>query len=423
MQLRRIQHWPTTPAARESLRARWEALLADADGASIFQCFDWHEAWWESFGAGHELQLLLVEDASEQLLAIAPMMLLRQRLLGIEQRQLMLIGTSNHASDYADLIVARGQSRARRLLLDSIAADRGWTTLELRNLPAGSPTATLLGEHRGLPSPLLQFAAEAPARRLGDRAADLQAANKKSLRRHLNGFVREGAVTLQPLDDIAAIERHIDAFFDQHRQRWAGTPTPSLFADPAQQLFYRGLARRLAGSGRLRFDAVCWQQRVIAYHFGFERNGVFTWYKPSFDPALHQRSPGEVLIKLLLDDALARRLDEFDFTVGSEAFKFRFANVIRQVQRLRVQRRVWQRWPTRARHWLKQAVLALRQRRAQAASGDSPSADMPPARSSCRSWASVASWLACSFTPLAFRSSARLRDLRASALPRSSIGS
>jgi CelD/BcsL family acetyltransferase involved in cellulose biosynthesis len=69
----------------------------------------------------------------------------------------------------------------------------------------------------------------------------------------------------------------------------------------------------------------------IAYHFGFELDGVLTWYKPSFDPELQQRSPGEVLIKLLLDDALARDLDEFDFTVGSEAFKFRFANLIRQV--------------------------------------------------------------------------------------------
>ncbi len=360
MQLRRVQQWPATAVARQTLRARWEALLTDAHGASIFQTFEWHEAWWESFGAGHELQLLLVSDRDDRLLAIAPMMLLRQRRLGFEQRQLMLIGTCNHASDYADLIVARGNSAARRLLLDAIAADRGWSTLELRNLPAGSPTAAILGECKGLPAPLLQFAAEAPALRFGDRSADRQAVNKKSLRRHLNGFAREGAVTLQPLDDIEAIEQHLDAFFDQHRQRWADTATPSLFADPDQQAFYRSLARRLAGSGRLRFDAVCWQQRVIAYHFGFECNGVFIWYKPSFDPSLQQRSPGEVLIKLLLDDALVRGLDEFDFTVGSEAFKFRFANVIRQVQRLRVQRRAWQRWPARARHWLKQALLTLR---------------------------------------------------------------
>jgi len=365
MQLRRLEHWPDTPAARTELRARWDRLLDEAEGASIFQSFDWHEAWWECFGAGHALQLLLVEDDAGELLAIAPLMLLRSRRHGVEQRQLMLIGTSNHASDYADLIVARGHPRARRSLLDAIAADRAWTSLELRNLPAASPTAALLAEHPQLPTALRQFAAEAPARRLGDRDADRQAANKKSLRRHLNGFAREGEVVLRALDDQAAIDEHIDAFFDQHRRRWADTPTPSLFADPAQQAFYRALARRLAGSGRLRFDAVCWQDRVIAYHFGFERNGVFTWYKPTFDPSLVQRSPGEVLIKLLLDDALARGLDEFDFTVGSESFKFRFANVIRHVQRVHVHRRAWQRWPARARHWLKQAVLAIRARKAQ----------------------------------------------------------
>jgi hypothetical protein len=127
MQLHRIQQWPVSPVAREALRARWEGLLTDTQGASIFQTHDWHEAWWESFGAGHELQLLLISDGEDKLLAIAPMMLLRQRRLGLEQRQLMLIGTSNHASDYADLIVARGHAGARRLLLDTIAADRNWT--------------------------------------------------------------------------------------------------------------------------------------------------------------------------------------------------------------------------------------------------------------------------------------------------------
>jgi CelD/BcsL family acetyltransferase involved in cellulose biosynthesis len=46
-----------------------------------------------------------------------------------------------------------------------------------------------------------------------------------------------------------------------------------------------------------------------------------------------------VLIKHLLEDALARGVDEFDFTIGDEAFKYHFANRVRRTEIIRVFRR------------------------------------------------------------------------------------
>jgi CelD/BcsL family acetyltransferase involved in cellulose biosynthesis len=60
------------------------------------------------------------------------------------------------------------------------------------------------------------------------------------------------------------------------------------------------------------------------------------WYKPSFDPAYSRHSPGLVLLHYLVKDAVERGLDEFDFTVGAESFKLRFANEIRTNARFRV---------------------------------------------------------------------------------------
>jgi len=72
----------------------------------------------------------------------------------------------------------------------------------------------------------------------------------------------------------------------------------------------------------------------LAFHFGFEYRRRFIWYKPTFDVQFASRSPGEVLIKFLLEDAIEKKLEEFDFTVGSESFKYRFANRIRFNNRL-----------------------------------------------------------------------------------------
>ena len=64
-------------------------------------------------------------------------------------------------------------------------------------------------------------------------------------------------------------------------------------------------ARLGAARGWLRFDTVRFDGQPIAFHFGFEHRRRFTWYKPAFDIRESARSPGEVLIKHLLDDAIA----------------------------------------------------------------------------------------------------------------------
>ena len=347
MRIRELTAWPTDPGEAAALREEWNALLAHADGATVFQGYDWHAAWWECFGGGHELHLLRVYERSGELVAIAPLMIECRRRLGLLQRRLMLVGTTNHATDYADLIVRSGHARPRRAVLEWMRAHRHlWTQLELRNLQASSPTLALLGEAHDLAGKVLvQFAAEAPTRRLGDPAADRAVLNKRSLRRHVNGFLREGTLELVRLESSPRLDAHCAHFFEQHVARWADTATPSLFHEPAQRRFYRVLAQRLAASGALHFSMVQWRGRAIAYHFGFEQGGVLTWYKPSFDPALAKRSPGEVLIRLLLEDAIGRGLKELDFTVGSEAFKFRFANHVRRVYRVRAWRRGFERVP------------------------------------------------------------------------------
>ena len=69
---------------------------------------------------------------------------------------------------------------------------------------------------------------------------------------------------------------------------------------------------------------------MIAFHFGFLYNKKFLWYKPSFDVRLAKHSPGEVLLKELLEYAYARGCEEFDFSIGEEPFKKRFANILRK---------------------------------------------------------------------------------------------
>lgn len=51
-----------------------------------------------------------------------------------------------------------------------------------------------------------------------------------------------------------------------------------------------------------------------------------------------------MLLKFLLEDAIGRGLEEFDFTVGSEAFKYRFSNLTRSNDRIIVFRSAADYW-------------------------------------------------------------------------------
>jgi CelD/BcsL family acetyltransferase involved in cellulose biosynthesis len=67
----------------------------------------------------------------------------------------------------------------------------------------------------------------------------------------------------------------------------------------------------------------------LAFHFGFDYAGSVIWYKPSFEIRHAARSPGLLLIRNMIQDALERKRHELDFTIGDEQFKDRFANAER----------------------------------------------------------------------------------------------
>jgi hypothetical protein len=85
----------------------------------------------------------------------------------------------------------------------------------------------------------------------------------------------------------------------------------------------------MCDKGWITFTMIESQDTPIAYHFGFIYRNVFVVYKPVYNPLLARRSPGQVLIKELLEHAVERKYDEFDFTVGGEAYKHRFASEVR----------------------------------------------------------------------------------------------
>ena len=329
----RLESWESLP----DLEAAWTTLLDRCPGHSVFQTFAWHACWWEAFCGLDELFVILGYAGSE-LVGVAPMMITREKgPLGGVRKHVRFIGSSNHASDYCDFMIDPEHPQVLDALLEEMnVGAKGFDRLDLSHFPSHSPNkARILEYFEGRGARVsVEFEADAPVRILGDSQADLKAAGKSSLKRHTRFFEKSGDLRFRQCESEEEILGFLDGFFSQHKSRRAQTDAPSQFLDPAQQAFYRELVRALFHHGWLRFDVVLFNGAPLAFHFGFQYQRRFLWYKPTFDVQFACKSPGEVLIKFLLEDAIGRGLEEFDFTVGSEPFKYRFANRIRTNDRI-----------------------------------------------------------------------------------------
>jgi len=351
----RVESWDSVPDLGEA----WDDLLDRSPNCSVFQTFPWHVCWWKAFGAPHDL-LLILAHAGSDLVGIAPMMITRDETPhGRVRKRACFIGSPNHASDYCDFIVDPEVPEALGALVDEVfAASSQCDRLELSHFPGHSPNRVRILEHLGnrRAKTAVEFEADAPVRILGDTEADLKASNKASLKRHTNYFKKAGDLRFHQCGSEAEILSYLDQFFEQHKTRRERTDSPSQFLDPVQRSFYRDLVRDVFPHGWLRFHVVLFNGMPLAFHFGFEYRKRFIWYKPTFDVQYTPRSPGEVLIKFLLEDAIRKGLEEFDFTVGSESFKYRFSNRTRINYRLTVFRSAADYWVYRGKSLLKKLL-------------------------------------------------------------------
>ncbi|MBM0106200.1 GNAT family N-acetyltransferase [Steroidobacter sp. S1-65] len=339
--------------------AAWNAVVARNETNSIFQTYEWFDAWWQTFGAAHQLFFLLLR-ADNRIIGFAALML-RRRLLG--GTRLEFVGTGN--ADYQDVVVLPGHKGAAMIAIcDFLHAHAGrWRSAWLCNVPTQSSTLNYLRSlGAGHELYLVDEAVlRCPSLQLQSEQHEAERLLKKySMKRPLNWFAARGEVQFRHLSSPAEIQRQLPVFFDQHARRYRAAGRASLFESASQRAFYTKLASTMQTSGWLLFSVVEFNGQPIAFHFGFDYSGSITWYKPSFEVRYAEHSPGLLLTRKLIEDGIARARREVDFTIGDEPFKDRFANMSRFNETLRVYHSRPNAWRARVWRWLRRTMSRAR---------------------------------------------------------------
>jgi CelD/BcsL family acetyltransferase involved in cellulose biosynthesis len=156
-----------------------------------------------------------------------------------------------------------------------------------------------------------------------DYLAALDSKNRHELRRKRRRLFRDHPDARFRTATEETLERDLKTFVEMHR---GAEGHKGHFMNPEIATFFERLAHAFMPLGWLRLDFLEIAEREVASTFSFELDGTFYLYNSAYEPEAARVSPGLVLVSHLVEDAIERGLETFDFLRGPERYKYQLGS-------------------------------------------------------------------------------------------------
>ena len=320
----------TSVEAFLALEPEWTALAAAAGLDHPFLTHEWMRTWWQHFGAGRQLHIVVARDRAGALVAIAPLLSSHTHMFGLPIRRVEAM--ANEHSPRFDFIIRRGTEEVFPALWDHLLrAAGGWEVLQLTQLPAGSRVALELpalarrsgcqtGRWASEESPYVPLIStwEQYFQGLGTK-------HRSNLR---NRFKRLGALGPVAFETVRSSDA-LDEGLQLEAAAWKGKARTAIESSDDVRQFYHGLAGHAAARGWLRLQFLSVAGRRIAFQYVIRYKGKQFLLKPGYDPEFSAYSPSNLLCARALEEAFADGVTEHDFLGAAEPWKREWASCIR----------------------------------------------------------------------------------------------
>lgn len=135
------------------------------------------------------------------------------------------------------------------------------------------------------------------------------------------------------------LEADLDTFFRLHEARWDARAGQSAIVDQRTRAFHHRFARSALRAGWLRLWFMEVDGVAVAASYGWLLRDRFCYFQAGFEPAWARTSVGFVLLAHTVRSAIEEGATAYDFLLGDDAYKRRFAAEDRAVRTLVLTRR------------------------------------------------------------------------------------
>jgi CelD/BcsL family acetyltransferase involved in cellulose biosynthesis len=316
-----------------SIASDWDELVDEWGLDRLFLSHTWFRTWWESFGKGNQLHVVTVR-ARGRLVAAAPMMRTQAGIYGLKLDALQAI-YNPHTPRY-DFIVANQDPHLYAAIWTELMAENSCDLILLTQIAQPSRTIQsiqalavddgwLTGEWIAPVSPFIRLG--------GDYEtffSSLGAGCRFNLTKRYQRLRRIGPVDVEVITHRNQVD---EAMLDGLRieaAAWKGENGTAMISDAAVTEFYIRLAKGQADLGQLRLNFLRIGGKRIAFSYVLQKGQRLCAVKIGYDPEYHGYSPGNMLLNLVLKDACARGIEEYDLLGGDDDWKFEWTEQKRE---------------------------------------------------------------------------------------------
>lgn len=314
-----------------ALRPEWTAACLAAPQSNVFLTWEWASTWWEHYGTGCELHVVVMRD-DDGIVGIAP---LHRSQIGLGPlASTVLQRISPEAGDYGGIVSVRRHEAVADALVEHLAEQLRTTRVSCVMLsrvasddPFVDPFRSALRRHR-----LSTSDVELEGRCLyADVRADFnfgQLTKKHKVRPRLRKLDEASESVEFRYFSGDSLEEGLAALLAVHARRWAGREDDlqGLLSDADGERFMLDVIRRIDEQGWLRLLVLLVDGEPVAAELDFSIDDRVVMFKGAFDPDFAEYSPGHLLHHRVVTDGTEGGIHVFDFGRGDHDYKKRWAN-------------------------------------------------------------------------------------------------
>ncbi len=343
----------STRADFARLETVWNDLLVRSASDTITLTHQWLLTWWDVFGQGRELCVLLAREG-EELIGIAPLLKRSMRHFGlIPLRRLEFLASGEAerdeiCSDYLDFILLPGQEKAalEAFLGFLLQKEAAWDEMVLTDIAGEAPSLPVIekaGRARGLSWQVTreQMCIFLPLPASHDELLKgVSGQNRKRITKDRRAAAEHGAL-VERVDGPDRFEAAFEALVRLHQARWTARGLPGSFSSAKFMRFHREVAPRMMEKGWLQLWTLSLDGQALCALYDFIYAGKIFYYQSGMNPADGPiRSPGLLLRDFAFEQAIAAGLTECDFLKGDEgSYKFGWGGQTRPIVQVRLARK------------------------------------------------------------------------------------
>ena len=308
----------------EPLEDEWEEL-AERVGASPFLRPVWMRLWWQAFGAG-TLEILVVRRGG-RLVGVVPLARKRGGLWGL---------ANWHSPEFGFL--AEDRTVGRALAGSFVEHARSWGAVSFVDSASDDLRALSLAAHERGYRTWSRTLERSPYVVIEGEWEAYWRTRSKNLRRSLGRRLRAlgDSLSFEVAEGDNGLDDRLAECFRLEASAWKARSGTAIVSRRETDVFYTEVGRWAAQRGWLRLLSLRLRGRTLAMQFALEHNGVLYAVKGGFDPAYHNLSPGNLLLRATLEHAFSVKLDRCELLGDAEPYKLTWTEACREMSVLHV---------------------------------------------------------------------------------------